>query len=277
METDHDKLLALLDARMRRGVQSETVSARIEHTPHVVRQSGSDKVWNGILWSDLESGTADAVIAEQIRHYAGLGQDFEWTLYAHDRPADLGGRLVAAGFTPEESETLLVASVADLVRRTSETDAPAGIELREVTDEAGVAQVVAVHEQAFGTDGTRLGRRISAQLQESPETFRVHLAVAHHDGREIPVSSARLELYPGTGFAGLWGGGTLAEWRGRGVYRALVSHRARIAAELGYEYLRVDASDQSRPILERLGFAALTTMTPYQYRYQAQAQAQSRP
>ncbi|MEU6239161.1 GNAT family N-acetyltransferase, partial [Kitasatospora sp. NPDC047058] len=261
----HDKLLALLDIRMRRGAQPGTPAARIEHTPHVVRQSGPASVWNGILWSGLDAGTADAAIAEQVRHYTALGQDFEWTLYAHDRPADLGERLAAAGFTPEEPETLLVAEVADLVRRTEGTAAPAGIELREVTDEAGVAQVVAVHEAAFGTDGTRLGRRILAQLAESPETFRVHLAIAHEDGREIPVCSARTELYPGTGFAGLWGGGTLERWRGRGVYRALVAHRARIAADLGYEYLRVDASDQSRPILERLGFAALTTMTPFQY------------
>ncbi|MFJ3792758.1 GNAT family N-acetyltransferase [Kitasatospora sp. NPDC090091] len=261
---DHDKLLALLDSRMRRGAGPETPAARIEHVPGVVRQSGPESVWNGVLWSELDAGTADGVIAEQVRHYTELGQDFEWTLYGHDRPADLADRLVAAGFTPDEPETLMVAELAGLVRRTDGTGTP-GIELREVTDEAGVAQVVAVHEQAFGTDGTRLGRRILAQLAESPDTFKVHLAVAHEDGREIPVSAARMELHPGTGFAGLWGGGTLAGWRGRGIYRALVAHRARIAAELGYEYLRVDASDQSRPILERLGFVVLTTMTPYQY------------
>ncbi len=57
----------------------------------------------------------------------------------------------------------------------------------------------------------------------------------------------------------------MAEWRGRGLYRALIAFRARIAAERGYRYLQVDASDQSRPILERLGFVALTTTTPYVY------------
>ncbi|MDX6313211.1 MAG: hypothetical protein QOF44_2675, partial [Streptomyces sp.] len=64
-------------------------------------------------------------------------------------------------------------------------------------------------------------------------------------------------------FASLWGGGTVPAWRGRGIYRALVSHRAGIAAELGYRFLQVDASSQSRPILERLGFTALSTTTPY--------------
>lgn len=271
MDTDHEQLLALLDSRMRRGAEPGTPAARIERTPAVVRQSGPDSVWNGIVWSALDAAGADEAIAEQVRHYTALGQDFEWTLYGHDRPADLADRLTAAGFTPEEPETLMVAGLADLTRRMAGTGEPAGIELREVTDAAGVAQVVAVHEEAFGTDGTRLGRRIQAQLAESPDTFKVHLAVAHHEGREIPVSAARMELHPGTGFAGLWGGGTLAAWRGRGVYRALVAHRARIAAGLGYEYLRVDASDQSRPILERLGFAVLTTMTPYQYEHRSRS------
>ena len=41
-------------------------------------------------------------------------------------------------------------------------------------------------------------------------------------------------------------------WRGRGVYRALVAFRTRIAAEHGYRSLQTDASDQSRPILRRL-------------------------
>jgi hypothetical protein len=33
--------------------------------------------------------------------------------------------------------------------------------------------------------------------------------------------------------------------------------------ELGYRYLQVDASDDSSPILQRLGFVAVTTTTPY--------------
>ncbi len=58
----------------------------------------------------------------------------------------------------------------------------------------------------------------------------------------------------------MWGGGTAPNARSRGVYRALVSKRARLAREHGYAYLTVDARDTSRPILERLGFPMLTTI-----------------
>jgi GNAT superfamily N-acetyltransferase len=67
----------------------------------------------------------------------------------------------------------------------------------------------------------------------------------------------------GTEFATFWGGFTLPAWRGRGLYRALVAHRAKLATERGRRYIQVDASDASRPILERLGFVAVTTTTPY--------------
>jgi GNAT superfamily N-acetyltransferase len=53
------------------------------------------------------------------------------------------------------------------------------------------------------------------------------------------------------------------QWRGCGIYRALVAHRAALAASRGFRYLTVDASPESAPILERLGFTHLATTTPY--------------
>jgi hypothetical protein len=47
------------------------------------------------------------------------------------------------------------------------------------------------------------------------------------------------------------------------VYGAVVRCRARLAVDRGYSYLQVDASDNSRPILERAGFVPVTTTTPY--------------
>ena len=80
------------------------------------------------------------------------------------------------------------------------------------------------------------------------------------------VSTGRLELVPGTDFAGLWGGATRAEWRAQGIYRALTAARARSAQAKGVLYLNSDSTEYSRPILERSGFLAVTTTTPYIWR-----------
>ncbi|MGW0770538.1 GNAT family N-acetyltransferase [Streptomyces sp. NPDC002676] len=255
---DHATVLALYDRDMRERARPDGPGARIERAGAVVRQVADTHGWNGVLWSGLDAQGADLAVEEQIAYFTGLGRDFEWKLYGHDRPADLGARLAAAGFRAEPEETLLIGETAELA---VDARPPTGIRFLRVTDPAGADLVVDVHEKAFGTDGTRLRHRLRAQLAADPGTVVAVVALAGDE----PVSAARMELVPGTPFAGLWGGGTIEAWRGRGVYRALVAHRARVAAAHGYRYLQVDASPMSRPILERLGFHALSTTTPCLY------------
>ncbi|MFD7816686.1 GNAT family N-acetyltransferase [Streptomyces sp. NPDC059785] len=267
---DHAKVLRLFDQDMREGARPDGPGVRVERVGPVVRRIGTEQGWNGVLWSSLDAAGADAAIAEQTRYFTGLGRSFEWKLYGHDGPADLGRRLLAAGFTAEPEETVMVAEPAGTGGPGGLTDPaldaarPDGVRIVPVTDPAGVDLVADVHERAFGTDSTRLRHDLLAGLSGDAGTAGDVVAVVALAGTE-PVSAARMELLPGTRFAGLWGGGTVEGWRGRGIYRALVAHRARIAAERGYPYLQVDASDMSRPILARLGFEPLTTTTPYVY------------
>ncbi|MEU3722361.1 GNAT family N-acetyltransferase [Streptomyces sp. NPDC031705] len=263
--TDQDELLKVrdrYDAQMRRDAQPDTPHARVERVGGVVRRTERGLGWNGVLWSDLDEDTADAEIAAQVAYFGARGQEeggpeFEWKLYAHDRPADLGDRLLAAGFVPEAPETLLVARTEDLASLPVEP--PEGVTLRVVTDEAGVDLMMEVHRRAFGTERPRIRQQLLSLLREEPDTIEAVVAMAG----DAPVSAARMEMRPGSAFAGLWGGGTDPQWRGRGLYRLLVAHRARVAAARGIPYLQVDASDDSRPILERLGFAVLGVTTPY--------------
>ncbi|MEV8341540.1 GNAT family N-acetyltransferase [Streptomyces niveus] len=263
---DTEDVRALFDRQMRREAPADGPGVVVERVGAVVRQTatagGPGAVaaaaggWNGVLWSDLDAQSADAAIADQKRHFTSLGLEFEWKVYSHDRPHDLARRLVAAGFTPEPPETLMIAEAAAL---SDELTLPEGVRLIAVTDAAGVELMAEVHEQAFGTDRSRTRERLLAQLAAAPGDVAAAVALAG----DLPVSAARMELPPGTDFAGLWGGGTIPAWRGRGLYRALVAFRTRLAAERGYRYMQVDASSQSRPILRRLGFEELSTTTPY--------------
>ena len=246
---DQVEVLRVFDAQMRRGAGKATAEGVVR-----VVDEGADG-WAGVVWSDLDADSADRAIAAQTRWLEspeGRGREFEWKLYSHDAPADLAERLKAAGFAPEPPETLMIAEVAELP---ADTLPPAGVRFEPVTDAAGVDLMAEVHEQAFGTSAARLRARLLDQLGSVEMT----LAMAG----DRPVCGARMEFHPGTDFASLWGGGTVREWRGRGVYRSLVAHRTRIAAARGLRYLQVDASDESRPILERLGFTALGVTTPY--------------
>jgi len=226
---------------------------QVERDEHATRVTGD---WSAVLWSDLTAENADAAIAEQIQR---LGQGWEWKHYSYDQPADLPARLLAAGFVPEEPEALLVAEIADL---DLSTPPPPGIELVPVTGQAGVNALVAVHDEVFGGSHERVAAAVLRGITEQPPSVA---AVVAMDG-QTPVSAGRVEFPPGSDFAGIWGGGTLPHWRGRGVFRSLVAHRAALAAARGYRYLQVDASPDSSPILRRLGFTQLAITTPYQYR-----------
>ena len=240
-------LLAAYDAQIRRRPVADWPDDVVEHADGVVRVV-SARGWSGVTHTDLAGRDADAVIAAQIARIPG---SWEWKHHSHDEPPDLPDRLLAAGFEAEETETLMV---ADLRTLAIDASPPPGVEVRQVD---GVADLIAVHDAVFGGDHAELAASVHEGLARGTAVPVVAYAGA------TPVASGRLELQPGTEFASLWGGGTLPEHRGRGIFRALVARRAQLAAERGFRYLQVDAMETSRPIFERLGFSALATTTPF--------------
>ena len=204
----------------------------------------------------LDDAEVDELIARQVNVFAERGERFEWKLHAHDQPADLADRLLAAGFVPEEVETVVIAPVAAVA---GEPRLPEGVQLREVSARADLDRIAAMEETIWGDGRAWLADSLEAEHAVDPSALTIVIAEA---GADV-VCAAWVRFARGTDFATLWGGGTLPEWRGRGIYRAIVSYRANLAAQRGFRYLQVDASDDSRPILERLGFVAVTTTTPF--------------
>lgn len=230
---------------------------RDEHVVRVVEAGG----WSGVTWSDLGrlGLDVDVVVAEQVHRFTTVPGGWEWKHYSHDLPADLPDRLRAAGLVGAEPEALMVAKIADLRDLDLAVRRPDGVRLEAVRDRAGAEALVAVHDAVFGGDHRRLGEMVLGALLRTPRPVE---AVVAWSGA-VPICAGRVELPPTGEFASIWGGGTLPGWRGRGVFRAVVAHRAAIAAGRGYLYLQVDASADSHPILQRLGFAQLATTTPY--------------
>jgi GNAT superfamily N-acetyltransferase len=119
--------------------------------------------------------------------------------------------------------------------------------------------MVDVQRAVFGSVHLDTAEAVRTSLRLRPRPVEAVVAWAG----DVAVSAGRIEFHEDTEFAGLWGGGTLPEWRGRGVFRALVGHRAVLARDRGVRYLQVDALPASRPTLERMGFHPVAGTTPW--------------
>jgi len=204
----------------------------------------------------LEGAALDAFIVGQRDFFTRVGREVEWKYHGYDLPADLPERLVAAGFEPGERETVFVGEAGELADTKA---APAGIRLREVTGRDDLERIRDLEETVWDADHGWLPGMLERDLAGPGDPCAVVIAEA---GGQV-VCAAWARFHEGTDFASLWGGSTLKEWRGRGVYRAMVSYRAELAVARGFRLVQVDASDDSRPILVRLGLEAITTATPY--------------
>ncbi|WP_309620380.1 GNAT family N-acetyltransferase [Salinibacterium sp.] len=205
---------------------------------------------------NVEGDELDQLIKKHRDFFAASGESVEWKTRAHDVPADIPLRLLAAGFVPEDVETVMVGDAEGLA---VDPRLPEDVVIRIVHASKDLDSIAEMESEVWGEDFSWLANDLHSRITAEPENIVV--LVAETEGRV--VSAAWLVFKSGTDFAGLWGGSTLAEWRGQGIYKALVARRAQIARDRGVKYLQVDASKDSEPILLRLGFMAITTTTPY--------------
>ncbi|SDP35325.1 Acetyltransferase (GNAT) domain-containing protein [Pedococcus dokdonensis] len=217
---------------------------------------------------DTEDRPADEafvrdLVGQALAHYQALPEisTVEWKTRGHDHAPGLHDALVARGFTPDEPESIMVGEASLLA---VEVELPDGLSVRRVTDEDEVQAMTAMQGEVFGDSPAQLAAMAEQILHRLRTRDDMEMWVAEDRGRI--VSAGRLEPVAGTEFAGIWGGATLPEYRGRGIYRALTSARARSAIEHGKRYINSDSTEFSRPILERSGFLKVSTTTPYEWR-----------
>lgn len=198
----------------------------------------------------------DLAISRQVDFFTGRKERVEWKTYSYDEPADLTDRLRSAGFVAEEPETLLLGEIDALVH---DVDLPRGVRVRAVSSDSDLARIDELMRTIWGPD--RGDGSLARELRANPGALDV---VVVEESAHGPVLCAGwLRYSTGTEFASMWGGSTLPEWRGKGLYRATVTRRAELARERGYRLVRLDTSPDSRPILVRLGLRAVATTTPY--------------
>jgi len=219
-----------------------------------------------VTYKDLGGADAQAIqslVAEALAHYRrdpGINR-VEWKTRGHDHAPGLHEALLGNGFTPDETESIMVGEAHLLA---VDVPVPAGVRLRLVTSEPDVRAMCVMVGEVFGDDEAESDAEAAALLRRLGFGDGMELWVAESQGQI--VGAGRLEPVRGSEFAGIWGGATRSDWRGRGVYRALTAARARSALQLGKTLIHSDSTEYSRPILERSGLVRVSTTTPYRWR-----------
>ncbi|NUR95705.1 MAG: GNAT family N-acetyltransferase [Kribbellaceae bacterium] len=231
----------------------------VDHLGTLIRKIGFEGDGFVQYLGGVDGAELDQLIADQIAYFAERKAKFEWKYYTHDLPKDLPDRLTRAGFVPEEEECLLIGDIAELP---AEVVLPDGIRIREITERADLERMQAMEEEVWGYSHDWLPDALSRDLADADEPAVVIVAETDEDDPKV-VCGSWIRFHTGTDFASLWGGSTLAEWRGKGIYRAHVAYRRNLAAERGFRYLQVDASPDSRGILARLGLRPVSVTIPY--------------
>lgn len=255
------ELLRAYDLELRRSAPYFDDAVRLETDGSVVRLLGAtaDPGNNCVLYSDLDETTADAAVDRQVAYFAGLGRGFEWKLHEHDRPAGLRKLLLSKGFEPAGDEVIVA---LDLAKPRLPIHLPDGWRAGPWPESESLEALMVIQKEVWrGEELDWLAESLARERASRPDAIRFHAVWA--DARPISVGWTRLHGR----FASLFGGSTLADFRGKGAYRALLASRLDEAARLGAKTALVDAGPMSRPILERQGFLRLTGTTPMLKRY----------
>jgi len=260
--TDAAALLQIYDTQLRERAEVVTAIRRERHGPLWWAEYGGGHgfVTYGPL-GPLPAAEVSELVASTVAHFTADAAiaTVEWKSRGHDPLPELDGLLRSSGFVAGEQESVMLGEARLLA---SERPLPAGVTLRRITSRHDIESMAALADEVFGST-TPAARIDEIVRRASPGVDEIEVWVAEAGGRMI--SAGRLDPVPGTDVAGIWGGGTLPQWRGQGIYRALLAARARSALRRGFTILHSDSTDYSRPILQRSGFVRVTTTTPYDW------------
>ena len=264
--SDPAALLRAYDEQLREETASATSVDRIGPLACATYLGGRGFITYRSLAVDGRPADEESVrtlVERALAHYEAMPEILrvEWKTRGHDHAPGLHDALLAHGFEPDDPESVMVGEARLLAY---DVELPEGVVVHKVTDEDDVRRMLAMQAEVFG-DSPEMAAEMETQILHRLRTRDdMEMWVAESDG--VVVSAGRLEPVDGTEFAGIWGGATRPEWRGRGIYRALTSARARSALRHGKRYINSDSTEFSRPILEQSGLVKVTTTTPYEWR-----------
>jgi GNAT superfamily N-acetyltransferase len=221
----------------------------------ITTPSSKGRWHNRVVESVMTREEAPKRISEVIAHYRALGVDFSWRVGPNAAPANLGKLLASHGMVPSE----LVGMAAQVSRLDIHLET--GITIERVGPH-NVEDYVSASAAGWNND-TATTAALLADMQRTlsdPDNTCLFF-LARHDSEPAGAGA----LWPVSERSAYFLGSSVApDFRGRGVYRALVAERIVCLRALGVPLATIWAlADTAAPICQQLGFESLCTAQLY--------------
>ena len=231
--------------------------ARREITGDVVRFILQAPGMNFVAFTFANEPNLASVIDPELEYFAPMNQPFTWKVYDHDLLPSLETKLIERNFVSDDDPATVM--VLDVNHAPAYLFEPAPMDIRRVTDRDGLNDIIHVLDGVYGGHNSWVNERMGGHLQ-TPGYLSIYASYVDDE----PVSVA-WSYFPRGHFATLFGGSTLTEYRGRGLYTALLSVRLKEIRERGYPFAIVETESMSKPIVIKHGFQHLTTVYDYEW------------
>ena len=213
---------------------------------------------NGASRTNLEPAAADDAIRTVVDSLHPLGRNVMWHVGPSTRPKDFPSRLAAAGFQAPSPGAAGMAVALSAVSRPSQPD---GVEVKAVRSEDDLVVWIDTFLRSFGKEPQ--GRNHPwftpfGYLGLDPDG-PCRLFTAHVGEDAVSTSLA----FVGGGAVGIYGVGTVPEFRGKGYGSAVTLAAMDWAREMGEELAILHATEMGQPVYRRLGFEAHCTITQW--------------
>jgi GNAT superfamily N-acetyltransferase len=215
---------------------------------------------NAVVRADLAPEQADEAIAASIERLHAHGVPGTWHVGPSMRPADLGARLIAHGFTYAGDD---IGMAADLGTLPAEVSTPRSFLIQRVRTQADLAAWTSTLAAGFGE-----GEREAAWVAEMYRRIGLgdEQPWRHYLGRLDGVAVATATLFLGAGVAGIYFVFTLPQARRQGIGGAITRAALLDALALGYQIGVLGASELGYPVYRRLGFEECCRIGIYEWR-----------
>lgn len=205
--------------------------------------------YSGVIRTRLSDGDADRTIDAVTADFETRGWLMGWWVMPSSRPADLGARLAAHGFTEWGSD---LGMAVDLARIPETVPLPPDVTIERVRSMDGLEDWLRAFGAGFGVPERGMARYRRLPMGAPPDRSRFRFFLARSGG--TPVATAL--WYPAERAAVFDEIATVPAMRRRGIGTAVTHAILRDARLAGYRTAVLVASQAGIPVYRQLGFEA---------------------